>query len=425
MPEVWIVKAGEALPLGGGRRGRAGQLSAALADRGHAVTWWNSTFSHVRKQHEHDRQTEVQFGPNERAICLHGPAYRKNVSLARLLNHRAEAAAFLREAEKQPRPDLIIAAMPTLDLADAASIFAMKHSVPFIVDVRDQWPDVFVWALPKPLRRFGPILFHPLYRQLRRVLSRADAITSVGEGMLDWAMGHAGRPRRSGDLAFYTGCKWTDLPPFERAAADDWAREQGLTGGDRILAVCASLNPASCGPLADVARAFSAAPPPGWRLVIAGDGPLAETLRDAAGPNVLLTGRLDRPKVEALLRSASAGLIPYPNRPDFMGACPNKLGEYLSAGLPVISGLHGETGTLLRTSGAGWTCQGPDDLPRLLERLTPAELAVAAQAARRLFHARFASATARADHASRYFRTRTFRVPEARSSGLAPFTLVK
>ncbi|HYC69245.1 glycosyltransferase [Brevundimonas sp.] len=377
--DVWILKAHEPLPLNGGRRFRAGQMSRAFAERGARVTWWNSTFSHLEKARLYDRQTEVAVTPAETAICLHGPAYRRNLSVARAVNHRIEANAFRREAARRPRPDLIVAALPTLDLAEAASEYAARHGVPFVVDVRDQWPDVFTWALPKRLQPAGPLIFAPLYAQLRRILRRADAITAVGDGVLGWAQGQAGREQVH-DRMFRTACDRPVIDAQARRAASDFWRSRGLGSGDRILALAASLNTRSCGPMLDVIRAFRAGRPDGWKLVICGSGSLEAAMRNVAGddPAILMTGWLDQARIRSLYDIGSAGLIPYPRTADFMGECPNKVGEYLGSGLPILTSLAGETGQVIEEGRAGWIYESPADLMRLLARLAPSELRPAA-----------------------------------------------
>ena len=53
------------------------------------------------------------------------------------------------------------------------------------------------------------------------------------------------------------------------------------------------------------------------------------------------------------MRSASVGLAPYANIPNYVMGLPNKPVEYLSAGLPVLTGLHGVLADLLRGHDCG------------------------------------------------------------------------
>ena len=94
-----------------------------------------------------------------------------------------------------------------------------------------------------------------------------------------------------------------------------------------------------------IARAFASLPD--RRLVIVGDGPDAEKIRAAAGPNVTLVGRASRERVRTLLRGARAFL--FAAEEDF-GIAPV---EAQACGIPVIA--YGQGGVLETIRGANST----------------------------------------------------------------------
>ena len=98
---LWLVTVGEPLPTDAGtpRLLRTGMLAERLLARGHTVDWWNSTFDHVAKRHRADRDTTVEVRQGYRFLLLHGPGYRRNVSLRRWANHRVIAAHLARFAD--------------------------------------------------------------------------------------------------------------------------------------------------------------------------------------------------------------------------------------------------------------------------------------------------------------------------------------
>ncbi|MCP2830399.1 glycosyltransferase WbuB, partial [Salmonella enterica subsp. enterica serovar Typhimurium] len=79
---------GEPLPIeqSNERLLRAGILSNMLAARGHQVTWWTSTFLHMKKRHLFDTDQVVELRPGLRLRLLHGTGYTRNVSLQRLID---------------------------------------------------------------------------------------------------------------------------------------------------------------------------------------------------------------------------------------------------------------------------------------------------------------------------------------------------
>jgi glycosyltransferase involved in cell wall biosynthesis len=369
---VWIVKTGEPLPTGepGFRRMRATRLGQSLAARGHDVTYWMSTFDHQSKRHRFAGIHRFRCGPYEEVVCLHGPPYRRNISLARVINHRAEARQFWRLAQAEQKPDIIVCCLPTLDLCERAVRLGGALGTNVLIDIRDQWPDVFTFAAPRPLRPLGRVMLAPAYAQLRRILDGATGVTATSPAFLEWAMLHSDRSPRSTDAVFPLGY---ETPPVSaeayRKARATW-RDFGLGDpGLAILSYVGTLTPRASGSLVELAAKFQSLGLDGrWRLVIAGDGELKERLQPFASETVLLPGWLGQPEIRALLEISRFGVIPYPNDPDFLSACPNKFGEYLSAGLPVVSTLNGAVGAILRKYECGFTFGSVAELGEVLKR---------------------------------------------------------
>ena len=119
--------------------------------------------------------------------------------------------------------------------------------------------------------------------------------------------------------------------------------------------------------------------------------------------NVVFTGWVTRPEVVWLLRASWVGLAAYaPGAPQDL---PNKLIEYMCAGLPVLSSLPGEATAVLARDGCGITYRAgdPGDLATALEALLldPSRHAAMAAAGRAACRARYSAAAvygAMADH---------------------------
>ena len=94
---IWIVTIGEPIPIGKGKRDRlhrAGYLSHFLAHHGHHVIWWTSTFDHFRKIHLYEQDTQIKQNNHLQIKLIHGCGYKKNISMARIRDHKKIAKKF-------------------------------------------------------------------------------------------------------------------------------------------------------------------------------------------------------------------------------------------------------------------------------------------------------------------------------------------
>ena len=344
---VWLATIGEPVPVDAGhadRLHRTGYFARFLANRGHGVLWWTSAFDHVRKRHLAPRDETVEMNSKLRIRMLRGRGYRRNVSLARLRDHAQIARKFTWEADQAlasgERPDIVIAALPSIGLAAACADFGVRHGVPVILDMRDMWPDIFVDTAPAPARGVARALLQPMFRQARRACSQATAITGITEAFVDWGLARGCRRRATLDRAFPLGYS-AEAPEPERlrAANERWDRAGiGEYGPFTVCYFGGLSRQLDLNHVLDAARLLEGRGST-VRFVLCGAGERLEEYRRAAAQmtNVFLPGWVDSAGIYSLMRRSHAGLDPLPERYDFLATINNKAIEYLSAGLPVIS----------------------------------------------------------------------------------------
>lgn len=400
---VWLLKAGEPLPMVTGRSDRllrTGLIARELAARDVDVTWWSSTWDHSRKMHLAERSWTAPVSPNYRVELLHGIAYSANISLPRIVNHLQIARAFRVQARQRARPDIILAALPTLELAREAARYGSEMGVPVVVDLRDMWPDIILDTAPRGMRTLARALLQPMFADAAYACRTSTAITGITEDFVDWGLRYAKRERRPADRAFplaYAPPQHSD--DAIAAGTRYWhARSVGRESGEFIACFFGSIGPQfRHDVLLDAARRLTAS---GRRItfVLCGNGDQLDSLRERARnqENVILPGWVGQQEIAALMRMASVGLAPYRDTYSFRMSIPNKVSEYFSAGLPIVSGLSGRVQELLSTEQVGLSYRD-DDAAGLAQQLArvydePALRRSMSERAAQLFARRFSAA---------------------------------
>lgn len=325
---------------------RTALLARTLAQRGHEVVYWNAAFNHQQKVMRSVGGPVRQEGLYD-AMLLPGRAYANNVSIARILSQRENAAGFERLAPQQPRPDLIVCGFPTIELAAAVRDYATRHGIPYVIDARDMWPEVIRDHLPAWLRVPAfPILKY--WRRLRKHAFRdAAAIIGVSSLFVKWACDVAGRGVESRDRSIYLAADLNshDAETMARARAF-WDEVLGRVD-DQTTTVMVAGNLSA---RVDIMTAVEAAVrvhaenDRRFRLVVCGKGDLEDQIAAMAerSANLHFAGWRNGAEIAALAERCSAGVLAYSNTPDLVASFPNKVGEYLSFGLPVVTPLKGE-----------------------------------------------------------------------------------
>jgi glycosyltransferase involved in cell wall biosynthesis len=357
--KVWTMKDGELLPIQARARPmRTWMLSAALAARGHDVTWWASTFSHQRKELLYAADCLVAVQPGLQLRLLSAGAYHRHVSVQRFAHHLRLAHRFRRAAADEPPPDAIVCAYPLIDWSYEVVRYAQRRAVPVVIDARDYWPDSFIPLAPAPLR---PLVRAALAQQQRRaayVMQHATSVVASSEGLLTWALRKASRPAGALDMVIPIGAPAGSGPlPATGAIAALRERLRGATICVFLGSLGHAWDPFVVCDAAESAQRDDGAPP--LHFVIAGDGPRRAAVEARAGklPNVTVLGWLDATGIRQLLGIADIGLAPYSLAPE---AVPNKVYEYLAAGLPVVGSMHGEAARLLEKHSVGLTFAAGD-----------------------------------------------------------------
>ncbi len=340
------------------REWRSNTLCEHLADRGHDVVRWRSSFSHQAKRQLSNGSVKEPID-NYFHQFIESPDYRRHIGPARIRNHMKLGANFSKVAERATiKPDLIHVGNVPIALCYAAVRYAKARNIPVVVDVRDLWPDIYVDFLPAALGFMrGPVLrlLHLTSFRLNWAFRNATAISGLTKSYLDWGLERASRIQHQHDAVFPMSYPAKGTPP----AQDNLAELRGKlgVGEDDILAVYVG----NIGYQSDFDTLIEATEQiakkhPQFKCVIAGSGPREAELKKIAAQsaNVVFPGWLQGDEIHGLLAISTFGLVAYNPVPNYLRNIPNKFSEYLAGGLAIACGLQGEMGQLTTKTGSGF-----------------------------------------------------------------------
>eukprot|EP00439_Symbiodinium_sp_Y106_P088934 s1_g1470.t1 len=234
---------------------------------------------------------------------------------------------FGRTVKRLERPDIIIGSSPQPFAAFGAALLARRLKVPFVLEIRDMWPDSLVelggYSKYHPFIQMLAYLEKWLYRHADRIVVLLEG---AGEEIKETAAPKGVQTEwipNGVDLSLFPV---PDAPETKAGFVVLYAGAHGLANGlDTFL---------------DAARICQdAGDPVTFRLV--GDGPRKAVLQQRAADeglaNVEFRAAVAKSDVAGELAQADAFYMPLKHSPVFrLGISPNKLFDYMASARPVI-----------------------------------------------------------------------------------------
>ncbi len=257
----------------------------------------------------------------------------------------------IRRIIRTERPDLVM--VRDLPLCPLAIREARRAGVPVVLDMAENYPAMIraIWDANRQ-RPWDVAIRNPRIVEWveRWCLPRLDGILVVVEESAD-------RLVRTGVPADRIALV-SNTPPRARALGDGRAYRE-LGRDEPLQVVYLGLMELPRGVRELMKAAALMAPEAPVRLTLIGDGRDLEVLkRDAAdlglsGEAVRFLGRVPNAEALRLVAQADVGVVPHLADEAWNTTVPNKLFDYMAAGLPVVSSSAEPCRRILETSGAG------------------------------------------------------------------------
>lgn len=334
---AWIVQIGEPLPIdSNARKMRDALLIDELIKRGHKVVWWASAFDHIQKRWIFDKDTTINISDSFTIHAIKGCVYKNNISIKRFLNQIIIYYKLKNRFKKEPKPDFIKVDIPVPEYAGLCARYAKKHNIPFIVDVRDYWPDEIVDRLPLPKLISRSLLWYA-YKNLTFSLKTANSIVAMSYDCLNWGLKYADRSIRNNDKCFYLGYSF----PKDNCQISEEFKILLDSLRSKFLVVFLgnvghASNPSIVVQIAERLRSNN-----DIYFVIAGNGPLLNIIKENSEKytNITFTNYINKIQIDALLKISKIGLCTSSRRANFF---PGKSFMYSAYGLPILNAFEGD-----------------------------------------------------------------------------------
>ncbi len=262
------------------------------------------------------------------------------------------------------RPDVVIATSPQFFCGWAGVILSRLRRLPFVLEIRDMWPDSIVAV--EALRE--GMLIRVLYRLERWMYAAADHIVTVGEGYRGELLAKGAAPEKVTVVPNGIDTElFYPLPPDPRLKKD-----LGLEG----RFVCSYLGTIgmACGlrVVLEAARILRDRNVRDIVFLLVGDGAAREDLEARARKDdldaVIFLGQQPKGKIPPLLEITDVALVHLKRESLFGTVMPSKIFEAAAMGRPILLGVEGHAAKLVSDYEMG-VCFEPENAEQLVAGL--------------------------------------------------------
>lgn len=361
--KIWMVNQ-YAIPPDRSGGTRHYSLARELEKSGHEVTIFASCLDYMKREQLPTFRDESQDYDGVKFCFINSSNYKKN-GVSRVKNMISFSSNFLKVAQRKTGdlPDVIYGSSPSPFAAQAAMRLAKRFGIPFVLEIRDLWPETLVEV-------GGMSRFHPFVIWLsmieKRLYKGAEKIVTLLEDAKSSIQTKV--PEKKEILWIPNGISFDIVPEFKPAEEKE-CFELVYSGAHGIAN--------DLGTIIDAATILSETRiSRKIRFRLIGDGPEKEKLKSIAKErqllNVIFEDPVPKREIYKRLQEADACIMLLKPTSLFdKGISPNKLFDYMSVGRPIIFSVS-SSDNLVARYGCGMTVEAgdPEELAKAAVKLS-------------------------------------------------------
>jgi glycosyltransferase involved in cell wall biosynthesis len=322
-------------------------LAGFLARRGHEVTVFSCDLNLDTGLKERSHSESMENGGSLRIIRIPAPEGGRRSNIERLKAYVLFMFSVKRAGMMAQAPDVILGSIQPLFTGWAAMRVAKKKRVPFMLEVRDLWPDALVVK-----KAVNPWLAKPLFRMADSLYAGAVKIVSLTPGIKKELVAK-GIP--SGKISVFPNGFDPSFFELQKGRRDSVRSEYGwnddfvaIYTGSFTQVTAVDVIVRAAGVLRDRSNI---------RFELFGKGPTRDAVAGLAEQLGLKNIRFHEPvpkcEVPGLLAAADVALMCLFETPLAHIYFENKFLDYMGAGKPIIAAMEGEQADIIKRHGTG------------------------------------------------------------------------
>ena len=225
----------------------------------------------------------------------------------------------------------------------------------YIIDVKDPWPSHLVDFFPKIIQPLIKLIFFPYFAITKSSIRNSYGISAITNHFIHWARKISNTDTQSSDFVFPLTNKSDELNLRNKSNLKFLNSDYNVSDQKKRFIFVGSIVDTNFNfePIIQVAQELNKKNND-IEFLICGDGNYKNALIEKCKglENIIFTGWITKEEISKLAKSSIAGLAPYRNNNTFKNTISNKIIDYLSNDLPVLTSINGNDVKLLEDEGA-------------------------------------------------------------------------